>query len=118
MIFYFLTNKDELIPCIGVDEYLKICDKYGYIRKKIQKSKINVNNTNININTIFLLFCHDNSNFSSPMQIRKKPLIFETMVFEGINDYYMERYYCINEAKKRHKEIVDLCVKNIKIDEN
>lgn len=52
------------------------------------------------------------------MQIKKNPLIYETMVFNGINDQYMERYYCINETKKRHKEIVDLCVKNIKIDKD
>lgn len=113
---YFLTNEDELIPCIGFDEYKKICDKYGYTRRQIQNSKINVNNTNINISTIFLTFCYEHFSLSSPMQIRKKPLIYETAVFNGINDQYVERYYCINEAKKRHKEIVDLCVKNIKID--
>lgn len=115
---YFLTYEDVLIPCIGFDEYQKICDKYGYIRRQIQSSKINVNNTKINISTIFLTFCHDHFSLSSPMQIKKRPLIYETMVFKGINENYGERYYCINEAKKRHKEIVDLCLKNIKIDED
>jgi len=114
--YYFLTNEDELIPCIGFDEYQKICDKYGYDRRQIQNSKINVNNTKINISTIFLTFCHDHFSLSSPMQIKKRPLIYETMVFGGINDIYQERYYCIDEAKKRHEQIVDLCVKNIKID--
>jgi len=116
--FYFLTYEDVLIPCIGFDEYKKICDKYGYIRRQIQSTKINVNDTKINISTIFLTFCHDNFSFSVPMQIKKRPLIYETMVFGGINDNYGERYYCINESKKRHEQIVDLCTKNIKIDED
>jgi hypothetical protein len=115
---YFLTNEDTLIPCIGFNEYKKMCDKYGYIRRNIQNSTININDTDINISTIFLLFCQDSFSLSSPMQIKKKPLVYETMVFGGINDNYMERYYCINEAKKRHKEIVNLCTENIKIEEN
>ncbi len=59
----------------------------------------------IYISTIFLGL--DHSFGSGP------PILFETMIFGGINDQYQKRYVTLEEAKKGHKETVLLVLKTL-----
>lgn len=72
----------------------------------LQKADMRVNKTiitdEIRVSTVFLGM--DYSFGDGP------PLLFETMIFGGKHDDYMERYCTWEEAEKGHLEAVEICV--------
>lgn len=109
--YYYDKEQDKAIECTW-DEYLKVdpkvresnvikCDKFS-----LGNGVTDVDNyhglKNYTISTICLIKDH------GMFQSRISPLIFETMVFsdDTDSDGYLERYTCLEDAKKSHDEIV------------
>lgn len=109
--YYYNREQDKVIECTW-DEYLKEDPKIRDA-KVIKSDKFSVGSgstdvdnsyglKNYTISTICLM--KDHGVIENPIS----PLIFETMIFSDDTEYdgYQERYTCLNEAKKRHDEIV------------
>jgi hypothetical protein len=109
--YYYNREQDEVVECTW-DEYVKVypkfrdsnvikCDKFS-----LGNGSTDVDNSyglkDYTISTICLMKDH------GMVQNSTRPLIFETMIFSDDKDYdgYQERYTCLNEAKKRHDEII------------
>ena len=52
----------------------------------------------VTVSTVFLPFDHSFDDDS-------EPILFETMVFEGPHDGYIQRYHTYDEAVEGHKEV-------------
>lgn len=102
-LFYILKDK-KLVPC-DAEEYGKWMKQEWENFHEAGKSNVVVAKTNIDdieISTVFLGIDHGFS-------IRNKaPIIFETMIFNGVHDQEMRRYCTWDEALKGHEEMVKM----------
>lgn len=86
-IYYILIGK-EVKPVDNVLEWAKF---YELCDRKVRRTEIN----QVVISTVFL-----GIDYSFEEKI---PLLFETMIFGGINDGYQTRYSTWDEAIKGHE---------------
>ena len=73
----------------------------------------------IEVSTVFLPFDHNFANLlekweEEPKDVDLRPILFETLVFGGVEDGRMRRYVTMAEAKKGHWETVDLVNQSLK----
>lgn len=112
--YYYNREQDKVIECTW-DEYLKANLKFRDANTiKWDKFSLGSVLKYYTISTICLMKAH--GAIESPIS----PLIFETMIFSDDTEYdgYQERHTCLNEAKKRHDEIVLKILRREKINEN
>jgi hypothetical protein len=84
---------------ISQTEWLKLIDDSEY-------SRVALDNLNgVKVSTVWLGWDHG-------WGYEEKPLIFETMVFEGELDQYMERFATEQEAKDGHKSAMEMVLKS------
>ena len=88
---YYILKDKKVIPVNDVLEWAKMFEKKD---RRVAEDNIG----EVRISTVFLGLDH---------RIGKgKPLIFETMIFEGELDQEMDRYSTYEEAEKGHKFMV------------
>ena len=96
---YYILKDKKVIPVNDVLEWAKMFEKQDRI---VTEDNIG----EVRISTVFLGLNH---RFG-----KGKPLIFETMVFEGELDQEMDRYSTYEEAEKGHKFMVKRVKEKIK----
>jgi len=74
-------------------------------KRRVAKDKIG----DVTISTVFLRLDHGFG--------EGKPILWETMIFGGINDHYQDRYTSKEAAVKGHKRCLEAVKKGVKIDE-
>lgn len=96
MTKYFLLNGKEIIECNGMDDYLEKVKIYGnnnriklYVKGKVK------------VSTVLLLIDHNLFGEGGPS-------IFETMIFGGKHDGYIERCGVYSQALIMHDKAVSL----------
>ena len=75
--------------------------------KWMDKTNGSVNKTkkgNISVSTVFLGIDHS----YGTEQAGQKPILFETMIFGGLHDGYMERYCTWEEAEAGHANMCEM----------
>jgi len=95
--YYILVDK-EPVKCNDVALWLTK-------DRKIEKTKFG----EVEVSTVFLGMSHGEQN--------GKPILFETLVFGGRHDSYMDRYTTWDDAVKGHKEVCDM-VDKVSIERN
>ena len=109
--YYYNREQDKVIECTW-DEYVK-ADSKVRDDKTIKYDKFSLGNGSTDVDNSYglkiytistICLMKDHGVIENPIS----PLIFETMIFSDDKDYdgYQERYTCLNEAKKRHDEII------------
>ncbi len=71
-------------------------------RRRVGRTKIS---DDVRVSTVFIGLDHN-------FEPTGPPLLFETMVFGGEHDGMQERYCTLEEAKKGHDDVVDICTKS------
>jgi len=94
--YYKLVGK-EIIPCT-LQEWGEAREGNRHVAKTKLKAPAPSKDT-VEISTVFLGLDHS-------MGGGDVPILFETMIFGGQHDEYMERYTTWDEAEKGHQEAV------------
>jgi len=92
-LYYVLDDQNNAIPC---EDVLEWGEKFADFSKR-QVADTSLLDT-IRVSTVFIGIDHAWND--------GPPLVFESMVFGGEDDGYMERYSTWEEAEKGHHNIV------------
>jgi hypothetical protein len=95
---WYKINEDKSVEMIP-DGNFPTQGEFETIHRRVGDDKIDGQR----VSTVFLSLDH---NWSGG-----EPLLFETMIFNGPYDTYMERYSTYDQAKAGHERIVN-CLKN------
>lgn len=87
----YILSRQTSIPCISLQAWGEWMEKANrHIGDKTKRG--------VRISTVFLGLDH---NFSG-----NTPILFESLIFGGESDGYMQRYSTINKAREGHKQLV------------
>jgi hypothetical protein len=96
---WYILNDDKTVTALPDGEYPKI----GAFKEPIK----HIGDTTISkqrVSTVFLHFDHS-LNFGGTEELHE-PVLFESMIFGGINNEYQRRYHTYNEALEGHNNLV------------
>lgn len=106
---WYLLDEQKQPYLVPVKEYMKL--DYDPLMKIVQQDKIMDGDTEIFISTVFLGLDHGLGDRESP---NYKPLLWETMIFEGKHNDYQERYTSHKDALEGHKQALELVNQSLK----
>lgn len=104
---YFRLRRKKAYP-VAVQNVLKWGSFFGHQNRTVSRKKIGKGKNRVVISTVFLGIDHSHG-FS------KYPILFETMVFGGLNNLYQQRYRTWNEAARGHRKICKMIMKDFNI---
>jgi hypothetical protein len=96
---WYILNDDKTVTALPDGEYPKI----GAFKEPIK----HIGDTTISkqrVSTVFLHFDHS-LNFGGTEELHE-PVLFESMIFGGVNNEYQRRYHTYNEALEGHNNLV------------
>jgi hypothetical protein len=96
---WYILNEDKTVTAVPNGEYPKLGD-YKNSVKHVGNSFIGKQR----VSTVFLHFDHS-LNFGTPTK-PSEPVLFESMIFGGVNNEYQRRYHTYNEALEGHNNLV------------
>ena len=100
-MWYKLDENNNPVKAKNIEDY------YKWVSKNQEKRTVMRQDVDgVTISTVFL-----GSDHSYPKN-DNKPLLWETMIFEGEHDGYQERYYSFDNAVDGHFEALKLVTKN------
>ena len=99
--WYKLDENNNPVKAKDIEDYMDWDDE-NIDRIRVMQQTID----GVTISTVFLGLDH------SYTKDNTKPLLWETMIFEGKYDQYQERYHSFNDAVDGHFKALDLVIKN------
>lgn len=107
--WYKLDENYNLVNLNSLEEWIEQTKKLAE-KRIIGRNHVFVNDERIFVSTVFLGIDHSFSNHG-------EPILFETMVFGGINDQYQNRYCTFREACNGHLQVLEQIKNNNKIED-
>lgn len=98
---YYLLDENKIPYEVSLEEGLKLYDNPDMKIVKQNKFK-----NGVFVSTVFLGI--DHGWFADKDNINYKPLLFETMIFEGEYNGYQERYTSYTDALEGHQKAINL----------
>lgn len=99
---YILGSNNEVVP-VPFDKWIE-WEKKNPDRRIISRNRVFIGDEEILVSTVFLGL--DHSRNGGP------PLVFETMVFGGINSDWQDRYTNYRDACEGHLKVLEAVINN------
>lgn len=96
---WYILNGHEPVPTDDIREWGEFMEK---VDRHVRKTHIG----DAMISTVFLAILHPGG------------YLFESLVFGGVHDGYMDRYYTWDEAEQGHDRIIDMLVDSLADEQN
>ena len=103
-MWYSLDKENNPVACVDMGHYMAWVEN-NQGQTIVKQDSIG----DISVSTVFLGLNHS---FSTP---RNSPILWETMIFGGEFDQYMDRYSSYEDALKGHETAMKLVNKNTEI---
>jgi hypothetical protein len=100
--YYYILNNGKITPATFLEWA-------HWFENPTNRQIENTITEDVTISTVFLGINHD---FSFTDLAKKRPILFETMVFGGTHDQFQWRYSTLGEAKQGHYELVTAVQEN------